>query len=705
MSQGSSALAIVGKAGSGKSVLAKTIQQGILAQDYASENMVVADWFYCRRKGSFFTSYTSLLTSILYELLARAKSVVFRSYKSIYRRHDPTPARTWTASELEEVLNCLALSSVPIFMVFDAIDEAHDLRTIPLVESLVSAPQSKIKIIILSRPMLQLETEFWFSRKIILQLENSSDLQEVIDDGLLKLHKIMLGGYDGTELSPSAGVRTHAALSSARPFQTGSAQDDMRTREAAAKVALCTLETQLRENSNGVILWLVLMFESLYKLAKSDITISDTELASYIGQFPSEIEPVYTQMVEELSSRLSENGLRKARTILMWVNVVSQTKQFTLAELWDALAIPEDALEYSAEAADANLILNRREAIRNWKDFHRKVQAMCGSFIEILPFGVAPDAQDSGSSNASANSVIQLMHQTVKDFLASSRGAAALSFSEEEAYDLVSKRTLGYMHLIFPPELGMSKPAGIHYKFNWQDYLSRVAFYLDEFRLIEFCRQFRNAQQSQLYDLEPQSQMIWNGFLPRENSESLDTGLGDATANWQYDIVSRAPNSSTSSALGYIFHFSTTLGLKSAAGNLLSLSKLQDEVAFWDIYGDAILNGILFTVLDNPSHARYAKLRKKLIFPNSDWSIWVDDSNKGVASNSKRAGLLYMRRESAILALDNLYDANRGSKMLRLHGQNSHVSIDDVYAAVEIVMDYALGAGGISKWERRDITL
>lgn len=663
MSQKSNALAVIGKAGSGKSVLAKTIQRGIMAQSLSSDTLVAADWFYCRRKGSPFTAYASLLMSILYEILARAKHTAFASYKAVYRRQAPSQARTWTTLELEQILKSLAHSSVPLFLVFDAIDEANDLYTIPLVEDLVSQPFSEIRIVILSRPMLQLQTSFWSSRSITLQYENSGDIQEVINDGLLNLYRTMLGDHDDADMTPFPAFQSHAGLSSGGSFETGRILNPAENLEGASKSGIFALEAELREKSNGVILWLVLVFESLCKVVKSEITISVDELASYISQFPIEIQPVYTQMVEELSSRLSSNGLKKARSALMWINVAPQTKQFTLSELWDALAIPE----VSPPHTGAHPITSRREAIRNWQDFQRKIQAMCGSFVEIFPDKTDRSLKSSGSFTITGDSVVQLMHQTAKDFLTASRGAAYLSFTEEEAFDLVSERIMRYMNLVFPSQHGISKPAGIFYRSSWQEYLSQVASYLNEFRLVEFACQFYEGLPNQWNDLQPYSQMMWNGFLNDADLATAKPIPENFFAGWRYDMICRASDERVSSALGYVIQFTTTLGLKSAVQNLLCLSNLQDWIAFWDVYGDAILNAVLFTILDQRDHPNYYTIRQGLILPEGS------------------------RRESATLALDHLDHMNRSSEIRNRYAQHLTLDIRNVYDIAEKVMKHAYG--------------
>lgn len=665
------ALAIVGKAGSGKSVLAKTIQRGILTQPSLSRGIIAADWFYCRRKGDFFTAYLSLLISILYEFLARDRAL-FRLFKSVYRRSPPTSVRSWSIPELEEVLTRLAKSGAPLLMVFDALDEAQDARIVSLVESLVEAPHSKTKVIVLSRPIHDLERRFWSSRRIILQYENRSDIQEIIHEGLSKLHNAILGDFEIGNSATSIPVQQHAALPSRPLTSTREHEGDFSAPNRFSSLQLSPLETALREKSNGVILWVVLVFESLYKYVKKEVTVTVEDLTSFIDRFPSEIDPVYSQMAQELTSKRSESGLRKARAILMWINVASQMKPLTLAELWDAFAIPDTAstpTKTSEGGANAHPVISRREAIRDWNDFHRKLREMCGSFIEIIPDQTNHGSNESESSNVCDTSVIQLMHQTVKDFLTTSAGAGTLGFSELEAHEMVTNRLKRYVELVLPPETGIVIPFGASWYLDRRGYLSQVATYLEEFRLLEFCCHFLESKSAELRYMQPQSQMIWEGFLPPGGRDPPQTPFISPSKEWVYDIIG---SGRISSAIGFMFHFSTSQGFKYSIQNMLGLAQLQNEVSFWDIYQNSILNAVLFTVLDNPDHPKYPKFRKRLIFP------FTDSPNRLAR---------YKRREAAILALDHLYDPKMCFEIARLNTRGSKPCIKEIYNAVEAVMN------------------
>lgn len=173
MASDSGALAIIGKAGSGKSVLAKTIQEGVsrhwsqLGQFSHSRDLLVSDWFYCRRRGDVFTAYSSLLRNVLSQLLLERASL-FHHYKLLHRRKLSSRSQDWANEELQQIMENINTSGLNILMIFDAIDEAEDDRMVSFVERLVSRPGSSIKAILLSRPTDAFERPFWEAHRVTL---------------------------------------------------------------------------------------------------------------------------------------------------------------------------------------------------------------------------------------------------------------------------------------------------------------------------------------------------------------------------------------------------------------------------------------------------------------------------------------------------------------------------------------------------------
>ncbi|KAK8872652.1 AAA ATPase domain-containing protein [Apiospora arundinis] len=198
MNSKSGALAIIGKAGSGKSVLAKTILQGLhkyLAQpDGSPGSPIVGEWFYCRRQGEDFTAYISLLKSIVSKFISKNR-LLFEHCKEEYRRESTNLPRSWGEAELEGVLRSIIEDGTPLIVVVDAVDESDDKddKIAKLIESLAGNSSSRTKTIFLSRHRQEFESDFWKSRQLILHKENDHAIQKVVEHGLVELKRIMYG--------------------------------------------------------------------------------------------------------------------------------------------------------------------------------------------------------------------------------------------------------------------------------------------------------------------------------------------------------------------------------------------------------------------------------------------------------------------------------------------------------------------------------
>ncbi|KAK7908671.1 hypothetical protein PG985_015974 [Apiospora marii] len=213
----SGALASIGKPGSGKSVLGKTIVQELgkrwAQAKQSSSPLLLGEWFYCQRLGSTFTAYMMLLKFVLWKFLI-SDSSLFSYCKSAYRRDPPTSLRTWTEKELEGILERIIEGSVPLIMVFDAIDESNGDRMVSLIAPLVGKPRSRTKAIFLSRPMEVFDSIFWKSRHFKLQDENSGGIQKIVEYNIAHLKNIMYGS--GPKNVGDPVIRTHADLRQAQ---------------------------------------------------------------------------------------------------------------------------------------------------------------------------------------------------------------------------------------------------------------------------------------------------------------------------------------------------------------------------------------------------------------------------------------------------------------------------------------------------------
>lgn len=439
----SSILWIQGKPGSGKSVLAKSIQERLSSRPQrvysAARNMLftrsgspsVGGWFYHGRGGAVGISHRSMLQSILYQLLDQDRSL-FQYYEDTYRklRHPGTGHCQWSTEQLEAALSRMAAAgdeAPQIICVVDGMDESEDVlghyrsreQILSLFSSLVN--ESRIKMIVLSRPARAIEREFRHCHHIILEAENKTDINRVVDVGLRSLLMSMQSFDSSDEEAPPITRRTNT-----KRIEVHSPRKPIKPRifnkvKNSAQAELDFIRAYLLKHAQGVILWVTLMMSELKRHVEKGM-YTFKELREQLLGLPLRLNNVYERIVEDLEKRHNEADRTKARLILAWVIGANAKPPLRLKELLDALAIPSD-LEASLQSEDDPIVANRPR-IRSWNHFRRSLHELCGPLVEVIrPAKTTPDGDSDRSFDVGPSSVVQLLHQTVEDFLANRQSA------------------------------------------------------------------------------------------------------------------------------------------------------------------------------------------------------------------------------------------------------------------------------------------
>lgn len=618
---------------------------------------------------------------MLSQLLLKRRSL-FHHYKLLHRhkisarlqaRADEDPlscklsdlSQEWTSEELQQIMGNINTSGIDILMIFDAIDEAEDDRMVSFVESLVSRPGSSIKAILLSRPTDAFDSPFWKDHRVTLQDENSIDIRIIVWHGLSKLQSIRNGQYTESGSKPPAQsnyltsssmkFKTHAALRQTPNQNAQPAAASFISRQQGNSLDLDFLGKKIRERAAGVILWVVLVFDSVFKFAKREPLAKLEDLMSCIAELPRDINDFYSQMIKDLTDTMSDPALRTARKALMWINTASQFRAFTMEELWDALAASSDELN---DSSSGRALVDGRIEIQSWKDFNRILRRLCGSLIEVLPHKSATSTQisdkykDADSRAISGECVVQLMHQTVKDFLALP-AAGVFQFTEESARGEALHGCQIFMRSTLPDEIDSIISLPKDQPHAWVFFSASMARHLEELRLFPLCLQLFNSFPESMGALQAQLDMKWYALLPRWFHDYYHLPL---VQRRQYIPVELTL---TSSALCLMFQFISRRGLRHAARNLMSILDMGRTAEFWPQYRDVILDSLAFTVFD------------------------LEDLEDSSASNALRFRLLTrggVRQESANLALDNHCYETTICKHL----------IDDQERDVKISLQYAV---------------
>jgi hypothetical protein len=391
-----------------------------------------------------------------------------------------------------------------------------------------------------------------------------------------------------------------------------------------------------------------------------ELMFTFVELIEKVKCLPSDLSILYREAVQELGMNLGPGGLAKSRKTLMWISAASELKPFTLEELWDALAVPTENLSGVRDLASDPIVQNRIP-IRSWEEFGRVLHGTCGLFIDIVHSTKGGEVEESC---VSPTSVIQLMHQTVKDFLEDEEAAGPLHFTRKEAASMVESVTLTYGIIALPVLRSAYAPfpTSEWSPSVWELTVAKIALYLEDKKLLPFFVLLLTERRQLLGPLKPHFGILNNAFMLMNSAEQ------NWIANLQTEIYD-VGQPVGSAIIGRLFHIGTTKGLTCAVNNLLHISSLIDS--WWESYEHTVLNGVLFTVLD----CSLRKFRDLLIH-----------GDRSLSSN---------RFNRAEMAIDTLYRLNRSviPAAIAFPAEISDTSNEDICNAIGLVLKH---------WESRN---
>jgi hypothetical protein len=457
---------IQGKPGSGKSVLAKTISSR-LTRTSGIHPWIIAHWFYNARGGQSNMSHTSMLRAILYQILDQDRRL-FRYYQDAYR--DPE----WFYKRLASIFSAIAKGGpdVPqIMCVIDAMDESSDEpvaeetdplnspktleKILELLENSINIPGSSVKLLILSRPKRSIEKYLKYYHKVVLEYANIRDIEIIVDAGLKSLRRA-IAVFDSSDEEGRSNPRgrgrrpksqyTHDSLSmTTSRGKTNSSRIFEKSREYEEE-EISSIREYLLKKAQGVILWVTLIIQDLLRHVEKGM-FTFQELKRLLNGLPLELNGLYCRITRDLQLSSSDLDQMKARRILLWVIGASETRLLVLRELLDVLAItwdPDEALQSVKDPISSN-----RPQVRSWKHFRRSIYELCGPFIEVIRPASRSSDELFDDLEVEPTFVVQLTHQTAKDFLASS-DAQTYQVTISEAKTIVHFDKIKYMKVALP---------------------------------------------------------------------------------------------------------------------------------------------------------------------------------------------------------------------------------------------------------------
>ncbi|KAK1496999.1 hypothetical protein CTAM01_08011 [Colletotrichum tamarilloi] len=330
---------IMGKAGSGKSVLAKNIQQRLqrdVPHGDFNDDPFVCDWFYSARGPDFEAKDASMLRALTFNILSSSKTT-FEPATSIYRARFDAGRQDddWLQSELSDLFTTLALSpSTPrTLAVVDALDESESVtgpsglksthqsfNLLQMFTGIASSRNSRVRFVLLSRPESVISKSLSNCLKIKMEQYNNRDISIMIEGGIEKLRvawrDALSSDSDHDDLADFS--EDPDASTDSQRYESQSPNDDLDIQEETLGKIRAYLET----HANGVILWVILIIRQLLLLIEDEKLFTTQDLMDSLIASPPEVEELYIRFLEGLkgSSRSGEFYIEAARAEEMVTN-------------------------------------------------------------------------------------------------------------------------------------------------------------------------------------------------------------------------------------------------------------------------------------------------------------------------------------------------------------------------------------------------
>jgi hypothetical protein len=396
LDSGSSIYWITGKAGSGKSTLMKYIYSNRCTfkhlETWSSGVPVVTAAFFLWNSGTDMQmSQMGLLRSLLHQILSKCPGLIpvvlperWEAYTLF--SNDPHP---WTQVELRQAFRLLAKEEprdTKFCFFIDGLDEFEGDHTnlINLLQDLISSPQ--IKICVSSRPWIIFEDAFKHRASLMLQDLTYPDIKRYVSSNFLE--------------------------------NPGFAELENREPEYASQ-----LIEDIVQKAAGVFLWVHLVVTSLLSGLMNGDRVSD--LQRRLEFLPTDLEDLYQKMLNSLDPFYLEH----ASQLFQLVRAALQPPTLLCLSFADE----EETFVFKSKVKP----LTDKERVSRADIMRRRLNSRCKGLLEIAPNTIVCegsfDATDGDTNPLAkddnrvietvdgciADSTVQYLHRTVKDFLES----------------------------------------------------------------------------------------------------------------------------------------------------------------------------------------------------------------------------------------------------------------------------------------------
>jgi hypothetical protein len=380
MREGDGIYWINGKAGSGKSTLMKYIfddpRTTNLVKEGREKNACVAGFFFHDRGSTLQKSLVGLLRAILIQIFKIFPTLI-RAIMPAYSKVEwDMMLRQWSERDLIEVFRTVARQTEAtgiLCLIIDGLDEfeGEDATIADFLCSLVEQSEDKkliVKACVSSRPHNVFKDIFGGCAGFRLQDWTKVDVEEYVTGRFQRV----------TRSSSLSGGLQHMRVE--------------------------PLKLMILHRASGVFLWVRLVVDDLLQGLTDGDPFDD--LKARLDSLPDDLEGLYHRMLKRVPRRYI------TETALIFKIVQHAEKPLSVFELSEAMK-PIDRLRTRTSNTD--------EIVSDSEMMQRRMISRCGGLLEVVPGGRGsrlPGLIDQ-SCRCWTNTVVQFLHQTVKEFLES----------------------------------------------------------------------------------------------------------------------------------------------------------------------------------------------------------------------------------------------------------------------------------------------
>jgi len=417
-SSSSNMLFVEGKPGSGKSTLTRYFSEK-LSQQWAvryDDPPIIAKFCYSHRDGELEMIHYNMLRCLLYDILEADESFFVHFQKEFRKLKQRSADNTlWDYQTLKRILLACRSHRLKkrLYLIIDAMDESNQgdrldtvilLRNISVSGLINNDTSCVVKVFLTSRPIVELPKDFKLNCNNILLQDNNRE-------GIAKYSNDFLENPD-FDILP-----------------------DIKTR----------VKEYIIKHAEGVFLWVKLIYQELIVYINKGR--NKNQIMGFLKSLPMELEGYYEHMLRMCAG--DEITIKNGRRVLLFC--LFSHRPIEVVELQHALAVDDfrDTLE---DGMSTDILKLLTDCARNFIDTkttartHRRARGVydnsaiyCNRMLKTL-------------LETNADTVVQVMHQTVRDFFLRPHPAVEQSgycTSSEEAYRIIGTTCINYLRLLY----------------------------------------------------------------------------------------------------------------------------------------------------------------------------------------------------------------------------------------------------------------